>query len=100
MHDKSKSVSSIHVEYSDGSYDDIELLQDGDDPQYGLDRTQSNAEQISLGLHSGGAIACLLFISVVSNCRTEYDSMDPRIGALFQAWLDASAAYHSSNTIN
>jgi len=93
MHDSSKSVSNIHVEYSDGSCDDIELIHNGKDPQYELNRTKSNAEHTSLGLHSGGAIAALLFITAISNKRTEYDFQDPRVIALCDAWRDAVARF-------
>lgn len=83
----SSSVSRIHIEYSDGSYDNIRLLQNGKYPIYDLNRQKENDAMTSLGAHSSGAIAALLFITAISNERTEYSPVDPMVGALINTWL-------------
>lgn len=82
----SPSVSHIHVEYADGSFDAISLIQDGDFPLYSLDRKRADAESVSLGAHTSGAIAALLFMTAMSNQHTEYSARDPKVAALLRSW--------------
>jgi len=81
------SISRINIVYSDGSYDNISLIQNGKYPLFSLDRQQEGDAMVSLGAHSSGAIATLLFMTAISNQRTEYSSRDPRVAALIQSWI-------------
>ncbi len=85
----SPSVSHIHVEYADGSFDAISLIQDGDLPLYSLDRKRAGAESVSLGAHSGGAIAALLFITAATTQHSEYSARDPKVAALHRSWMES-----------
>ncbi len=85
----SPSVSHIHVEYADGSFDAISLIQDGDLPLYSLDRKRAGTESASLGAHTGGAIAALLFITAVTTQHTEYSARDPKVAALHRSWVES-----------
>lgn len=85
----SPSVSHIHVEYTDGSFDAISLIQDGDLPLYSLDRKRAGAESVSLGAHTSGAIVALLFMTAMSNQYTEYSFADPRVLALHRSWVES-----------
>jgi hypothetical protein len=76
------TVTSIHVHYEDGSSDEIRLLQDGELPLYDLRRERPLAEMRSLGAHTYGAIAAILFHTVTTTERIEYSLGDPRIRAL------------------
>ena len=75
------TVTSIHVHYEDGSSDEIRLLQDGELPLYDLRRERPLAEMRSLGAHTYGAIAAILFHTVTTTERIEYSLGDPRIRA-------------------
>ena len=86
----SPSVSRIRVEYADGSFDTISLIQGGDFPLYSLDRKRAGAESVSLGAHTSGAIAALLFMTAVSNQHTEYSSRDPKVAVLLRSWSGES----------
>ena len=85
----SPSISHIHVEYADGSFDAISLIQDGNFPLYSLDRKRAGTESASLGAHSSGAIAALLFITAISNQHTEYSARDPKVAALHRSWVES-----------
>jgi hypothetical protein len=85
----SPSVSYIHVEYADGSFDVISLIQDGDFPLYSLDRKRAGAESVSLGAHTREEIAALLFFTFVSNQHTEYSARDPKVAALHRSWMES-----------
>lgn len=80
------SVTRIHVEYADGSYDDIRSLRNC--PLYGLDRKRADADVKKLGAYSAGAIAMILFRSVVTKQRTEYPIKDPKLIAILRQWYD------------
>jgi hypothetical protein len=64
-------VTRIHLDYEDGSSDDIELLQPGDNPIYDLRRKRAGSER-ALGAHTGGAIAAILFHTATTTERIEY----------------------------
>ena len=84
----SPSVSHINVEYIDGSSDTISLIQDGDFPLFSLTRKRANDESVSLGAHTSGAIAALLFITAISNSYHEYSVQDPKILLLHRYWTE------------
>ena len=79
-------ISRIRIDYSDGSYDSIKLIQEGDFPLYSLDRNKARMESVSLGAHTAGAIAALMFMTAISYQQTEYIAHDPKVGALITAW--------------
>lgn len=83
-------ISRIRIDYSDGSYDSIKLIQDGDFPLYSLDRNKARMESVSLGAHTAGAIAALMFMTAITYQQTEYFSHDPKVGALLNAWKAAT----------
>jgi len=85
----SPSISHIHVEYADGSFDAISLIQDGDLPLYSLDRKRAGTESASLGAHTSGAIAALLFITAATTQHSEYSVRDPRVAALWRSWVES-----------
>lgn len=62
-------VAQIRIEYEDGRFDDIKLVPNPGLPLYGLDRVQPSKPERSLGAHSAGAIAALLFR--ITTHRTE-----------------------------
>lgn len=84
------SVSHITIEYSDGSYDNIIPLQNGESPVFSLDRKIESDKMVSLGAHSAGAIAALLYITAMSNQRTKYSPVDPRVGSLYHSWIEVT----------
>lgn len=75
------AVTRIHLDYEDGSSDEITLLQRGEMPLYDLRRKRPGAEMRSLGAHTHGAIAAILFHTVTTTERIEYLLRDPRIRA-------------------
>lgn len=76
------AVTGIHVDYEDGSSDEIRLLQGGGMPVYDLSRKSPGAEMRELGAHTHGAIAAILFHTVTTTQRIEYSLGDRRIRAL------------------
>jgi len=80
------SVARIQIEYTDGSSDAMNLIQEGDLPLFSLDRKKAGKESISLGAHTGGAIAALLYITLATNQRTDYSVTDKRVLALARSW--------------
>lgn len=72
-------ITRIHVEYEDGSSDDIEHLSHEETAFYGLTRKRPDAGKHNLGLHSSGAIAALLFVTALHGRRREYSCVDPEI---------------------
>ena len=72
-------VTRIHVEYEDGSFDNMELLPGDDLPLYDLRRKQGGSRKRNLGAHTGGAVAALLFLTASSSFRREYSAMDPDV---------------------
>jgi hypothetical protein len=84
------TVSSIHLQYEDGSSDDIRLLQDGELPLYDLRRERPGAEMRSLGAHTYGAIAAILFHTVTTTERIEYSLGDPKIRALLARLVETT----------
>lgn len=83
-------ISSIHIDYSDGSYDIIKPIQEDPILISSLERTNADGDRIINRAHTNGAIAALLFMTVFSNQRTEYFSHDPKVGALLNAWKAAT----------
>ena len=80
------SISSIQIDYADGSYDIIKPIQEDPILISSLERTNADGDSIYNRFHTNGAIAALLFMTAFSNRRTEYFSHDPKVGALLNAW--------------
>jgi hypothetical protein len=78
------TVTNIHLDYEDGSSDDIRLLQGGVNPVYDLCRKRPGADMRSLGAHTGGAIAGILVCTVTATERVEYSLRDPKIRAVLE----------------
>jgi len=83
-------ISSIHIDYADGSYDIIKPIQNDPILISSLERRNANGDIIYNRFHTNGAIASLLFMTEFSNERTEYFSNDPKVGALLTAWRTAT----------
>jgi hypothetical protein len=81
-------VTRIHIEYADGSSDDITLLQRGECPLFDLRRKRPETEMRSLGAHSAGAIAAILFRTAATTERTEYPFHDPKLLAVLRQWFE------------
>jgi hypothetical protein len=86
-------VTRIHVEYDDGSFDDIGHLpqQDGHLPQqeppfYSLGRKRPHSHKRDLGAHTSGAIAGILYVTAFYGRRHEYSVGDPDVSKLFEAF--------------
>lgn len=82
-------VSKITVEYSDGSFDTMKLLQDGDLTLYGLDRISDNRPVFPAGAYTSGEIAGLLYVTATTTLFTEYNVLDKRFYDLLQAWRES-----------
>lgn len=81
-------VTRIYVEYADGSSDDMRLLQRGRCPLFDLQRKRPDTEMRSLGAHTAGAIAAILFRTAVTTERTEYPIHDPKLIAVLRQWFE------------
>ena len=73
------AVTSIRLEYADGSYDNINLLQHGLCPLFRLSRKRPDSEMHNLGAHTSGAIAIILFRTALATERTEYPFHEPKL---------------------
>ncbi|MHB9008965.1 MAG: hypothetical protein ACYDC1_18805 [Limisphaerales bacterium] len=81
-------VTRFQIEYADGSSDEITLLQRGECPLFTLRRKRPDTEMRSLGAHSAGAIAAILFRTAAMTERTEYPCYDPKFFAILQRWFE------------
>lgn len=72
-------VKCIRVEYMDGSVDEIENLPGANMPLYNLRRKRGCADMNELGMHTGTAVAGLLFLTASTTLRREYSSVDPEM---------------------
>jgi len=79
-------VTRIHVEYEDGSIDDIEHLPQDETAFYDLRRKRPDSRKRGLGLHTSGAIAAILFVTAFYGRRREYSVGDPEIYKLLNAF--------------
>ena len=79
---KQPLVTSIRVEYDDGSIDVMEVIQRHDLLLYNLIRNNK-----SLGAHTATSIAALLFCTAAVAKWTEYSSRDRTMSALIQCWF-------------
>lgn len=85
---RSASVLRISIEYSDGSYDIIKPIQEDPILISSLERNNAGGECNYSKAHTNGAIASLLFMTAITNQRTEYKAYDPRVGTLLRSWKD------------
>lgn len=84
------TISSIQIDYADGSYDIIKPFQEDPILISSLERNNAGGNNIFNRFHTNGAIAALLFMTVFTNSRTEYFAHDPKVGALLNAWKAAT----------
>jgi hypothetical protein len=94
------TVTRIRVDYDDGSSDDIGLLQGGELPVYDLRRAIPGIEMRSLGAHSHGAIAAILFHAVTTTQRIEYSLGDPTIRALLSRLFGRTSSEGGEESAN
>jgi hypothetical protein len=82
-------VTRIQVEYDDGSCDTAELGQVSPIVLYGL--TRKRPDSVSpRGAYTHGAIAALLFKTVVTTQWTDYASADREMTGLLRYWFGES----------
>jgi hypothetical protein len=82
-------ISGIKVEYSDGSYDTIKLLQEGELTLYSLDRISAKRPVFPAGAYTSAEVAGLLYVSLMTTLYTEYSVLDKRFYDLLQAWRES-----------
>jgi hypothetical protein len=85
---RQQPVTFIHVEYADGSSDEIKLLQCGICPLFGLSRKRPDSEMFNLGAHTAGAIAIILFRTALATERTEYPFHEPKLVEALRPYLE------------
>jgi hypothetical protein len=85
---KQPPITFIHLEYADGSYDDIQLRQRGECPLFNLKRKRPDAELCDLGAYTAGAMAGLLFQTAANTERIECISDDSKIKEILRIWFD------------
>jgi hypothetical protein len=82
------AVTSIRLEYADGSSDDIRLLHRGVCPLFRLSRKRPDTEMRDLGPHTSGAIAIILFRTALATTRTEYPFQEPKLVEALRPYLE------------
>ena len=87
------AVTSIRVEYADGSFDEIKLLQRAVCPLFGLSRKRSDSEIRNLGAHTSGAIAMILFRTALATERTEYPFNEPKLIAALRPYFEELSSH-------
>lgn len=68
-------VSKIHIEYDDGSLDEIESLP-CDFPLFSLKRKKTGAKAKSLGAITGHSIGAFLFFTTSTTTRRDFSEVD------------------------
>lgn len=82
------AVTSIRLEYADGSCDDIKFLHRGVCPLFRLSRKRPDTEMRDLGAHTSGAIAIILFRTALATERTEYPFHEPKLVEALRPYLE------------
>ena len=81
-------VASIHVEYADGSMDEMKFIQQGACPLFSWKRQQANGEVQTSGAYTAGAIAIILLRTAALTQRTDYPFKDPKLIAALKPWFE------------
>lgn len=81
-------ILRIRIDYTDGSYDSITPIQEDPMLLYGLERNGTAEKDSSNGAYTHGAIAALLFITVIFNQYKEYKVLDPNIVKILNCWFE------------
>lgn len=81
-------VTSVHVEYADGSVDDMRLIHRGVCPLFSWKRQRSNGEVQASGAYTTGAIAIILFRTAALTQLTDYPFKDPKLVAALKPWFE------------
>ena len=89
-------VSSIHVEYADGSVDDMKFIHQGVCPLFSWKRQFANGEIQTSGAYTAGAIAIILLRTAALTQRTDYPFKDPELIAALKPWIEGLAAQRKS----
>jgi hypothetical protein len=82
------SVASIHVEYADGSVDDMKFIHQGVCPLFNWKRQLANGEVQTSGAYTAGAIAIILLRTAALTQRTDYPFKDPKLIAALKPWIE------------
>ena len=69
-------VTKIHVEYEDGSHDDVELLPGADFSLYDLRRKRPGVKKRDIGACCGDSVGAFLFFTASTTCRREFSEAD------------------------
>ena len=85
-------VTSIHVEYADGSVDDMKFIHQGVCPLFSWKRQQANGEVQTSGAYTSGAIAIILLRTAALTQRTDYPFKDPKLIAALKPWFEELAS--------
>jgi hypothetical protein len=86
--DANPPVTHIRLEYADGSFDKITLLQRGGCPLFKLERKRQNSEISNQGAYSAGAIAGMLFQTAATTERADKPFDNPKIIAVMRHWFN------------
>jgi hypothetical protein len=81
-------ITSIHVEYADGSADDMRLIQRGVCPLFDWKRHLPNGEEQKSGAYTSGAIAIILLRTAALTQRTDYPFNDPKLVTALKEWFE------------
>jgi hypothetical protein len=85
---KQPPVTSIHVEYADGSVDDMKLIHRGVCPLFNWKRQRPSGETQASGAYTSGAIAIILLRTAALTQLTDYPFKDPKLVAALKPWFD------------
>lgn len=69
-------ISKIHIEYEDGSFDDIEMLPFPDFPLYDLRRKRAGVKKKNHGAIGGLSIGAFLLFTVWESVRRQFSEGD------------------------
>ncbi|MBI5396693.1 MAG: hypothetical protein HZA91_15475 [Verrucomicrobia bacterium] len=79
------------MDYDDGSFDIIRLIQSDDFPLYSLTRKRPDSK-LPGGAYTTAAIAALLFSTAMTTKWTAYSLRDKKIATLIYCWKGVSRA--------
>ena len=94
------AVTSIRVEYADGSADAIRFVHQGVCPLYSLSRKRSDTEMRDLGPHTAGAIAIILFRTALATKRTDYPFNEPKLVEALRLYVEEWSAQRTQEMNN
>lgn len=69
-------ISKIHIEYEDGSFDEIGTLPGADFPLYDLRRKRPGTKKKNEGAITGYSMGAFLFMTATTTCRRQFSELD------------------------